>query len=370
MPDPVTASSIQDVVNFYLENFMAGTWADAARSYQHYVTANELFTNRRTKGAMSEKCSYNLKVRSADNTVADSFFKADSLNRADLGIKGEVKWHFQKTHFMVDAREPAMGSGSETQILDYLKMQESDMYDGFFEKNEDWFWTLPASPNDGTGGDPLPFGIPYWVVQDATAAFGFNGGHPGSYNDVGGVSRETYPKTKNGTFTYASMSNEDFGKKLSESLDKCHFRPPRPSAETVASRSTYQLYSPYKPYVDYQDLLYNSNDNIGTDMGKYRGGSPTDGAGVQYFRGIPWSWVPALTEVGGTARDLNEPIYGLNWSTLNVKTYADWFMKRSAPINLDDAHNTVVQWMDTGYQYYCTDSRANFVARAATASTT
>jgi len=365
----VTATNVQDVVNFYLENFMANTWADAARPYQDYTTARELFTKRRKRGAPSEKMTFNLKVNSSDNTVPDSFFKADSLNRQDLGIKGEVKWSFQKTHFMVDAREPAMNSGSELEILDYMKMQESDMYDGFFEKNEEYFWTLPASPNDGTSGDPLPFGIPYWLVSSTTAEFNFNTSLPGSYANIGNVVPATYPKWANGAFAWNSVSNDDFCRKMSEAMDKCHFRPPAPKGESVPSRS-YGLYSTYAPYQAYQDLLFNINDDIGQDAGKYRGGRPTGDLGTQHFRGIPWTWVPAMSEVGGVARDLNESIYGINWDTVEVKSYGDWFMKRGSPIILDEAHNTIVQWMDTGYQIYCKSRRQNFVGRQVTASST
>lgn len=369
MPASVTGSTIQDVMEFYLENYMANTWADAARPYQQYTTADELFTKRRKKGTISEKCTFNLKVRSADNTVPDSFFKADSLNRSDLGDKGSVNWHFQKTHFMADAREPALNSGSAVQILDYMKMQESDMYDGFFEKNEEYFWTLPASPNNGSNGDPLPFGVPYWLVSDTTEEFGFNGGLPGSYSDVAGLDPTEHTKWKNGTFAWNSVSNDDFCRKLSEAMDKCHFRPGKPMGEKVPNLN-WGLYSTYKPYQEYQDLLYGLNENIGPDAGKYRGGRPTNDIGVQYFRGVPWTWVPATTEVGGVARDLNESIYGINWDTFNVQTYGDWFMKRHTPIRLDDAHNTVVQWMDTGYQIYCDNRRSNFVGRQVTASST
>lgn len=364
----VTASNVQDIVNFYLENFTPKTWADAARDYQSYVTSTELFTSRKQAAPISERMTFNLKVNSAANTVADSLFKPDSVNRVDLGVKGTVKWSLQKTHFMYDEREPALNSGSETQILDYMKMQVSDMYDGFFEQNENWFWTLPTAPNDGTSGDVLPHGLPYWIVQSSTAAFGFNGGIPTGYSDVGGVSPTTYPKWKNGTFTYSSVSNEDFCKKLSEAIDKCHFKPPRPSGEDVPSRSSYKLYSGYQLYQDYQDLLYSMNDNIGADAGKYRGGRPSNDIGVQYFRGVPWEWVPALTTVGGAARDLNEPIYGVNWDTFAVKTYGPWFMKKGKAVSLDDAHNVTVQWMDTGLQYCCMNRRANFVGRASTAS--
>ena len=374
----VMPSDVGDITTYYLEHFMKDTWADAVRPYQYYTTARELFTKRRVKAPPSERMTFNLKVRQAENTVADSFFKADSLNRVDLGIKGTVKWHFQKTHFMVEKREPAMMSGSETQILDYLKMQESDMYDGFFQFNEDACWTVPAAPNDGTAGDPQPFGIPYWITQSTTAAFGFDGDYPIANHDtgydtntpIGGVSSDTYPKWKNGTATYASMSNSDFCKKMSEALNKCRFLPPKPGFGETVPQSSYGLYSSYKPFQDYEDLLYASNDDIGEDMGKYRGGKPSNETGAHVFRGIRWEWVPALSEVGGSSRDLYEPVYGVNWDTFQVKTYGDLFMDRSDPITLDSQHNTVVQWMDSGYQICCNSRRQNFVLRAATASAT
>lgn len=369
-------SDVGDITTFYLEDYMANTWADAVRSYQHFTTARELFTKRRVKAAPSEKMTFNLKVRKAENTVADSFFKADSLNRIDLGIKGEVKWHFQKTHFMVEKREPAMLSGSRTQILDYLKMQESDMYDGFFEYNEDKAWQVPTAANiAGTAGDPLPTGIPYWINQSQTDAFGFNGLTPianfnTGHGTIGNVSPTVYDKWRNGTATYASMSNSDFCKKMSEALNKCRFNPPKPGFGESVPSSNYGLYSSYKPFQDYEDLLYASNDDIGEDMGKYRGGKPSGETGHHVFRGVRWEWIPALTETGGAARDLFEPVYGINWDTFKVKTYGNLFMDRAAPIDLNGQHNTVVQWMDTGYQICCDSRRQNFVLSAATASAT
>jgi len=366
-----TSSDIQDIVNFYLEDYSEKKeWADLARDYQHFITAEELFSKRVERAPASEKCTFNVKHAKAENTVADSFFKADSLNRIDLGTKGTVKWHFQKTHFMVEKREPAMRSKSKTQILDYLKMQESDMYDGFFEANEDWFWTLPTAPNDGTAGDPLPFGLPYWIVQyTTTAPFGFNGGNPSGYTSgAAGLAVATYPKWKNGTALYASMSDSDFVAKLSESFDKCHFRAPRGGfGEKVPDRK-YSLCSSYKPFQDYQHHLYGSNDNVGSDAGKYRGGTPGNELGNQVFRGVDWEWVPALSLVGGDARDLNEPVYGINWDTFRVKNYDGLFMERSGPIELNMQHNTIVQWMDSAYQIICNNRRANFVLAAATAS--
>ena len=91
MPASITATDIQDVLEFYLENYMKNTWADASRPYQDYTTASELFTKRREKGTISEKMTFNVKIAQASNTVPDSFFKADSLNRVDLGdIRNEM----------------------------------------------------------------------------------------------------------------------------------------------------------------------------------------------------------------------------------------------------------------------------------------
>ena len=376
----IMPSDVGDITTFYLENYMAKSWADAVRPYQTHICADELFTKRRKKGAPSEKMTFNLKIRQADNTTADSFFKADSLNRVDLGVKGEVKWHFQKTHFMVDKREPAMLSGSKVQILDYLKMQESDMYDGFFQQNEEWCWNVPTAPNTGSTGDPLPFGIPYWITQSTTDAFGFNGDYPIANHDtgydtntpVGGVSSDTYSKWKNGTGRYTDGFADfaECSQVMSEAMDKCHFKPPRGGFGETEPQRNYGLYSTYEPFHGYETLIFSSNDVIGRDMGKWSTGKPANQLGTHVFRGIQWEWVPALTEAGGAARDLWEPIYGINWDTFDIYTYGDLFMDRSEPLTIDSQHNTIVQWMDTGYQICCKNRRENFVLRSKVVSTT
>jgi hypothetical protein len=363
-------SDVGDITTFYLENFMPKTWQDIARPRQFYAVT-ELLNKRRKMEPASEKTTWNLKVNSAANTTADSFFSEDSLNRIDLGIKAELKWSYQKTHMLWDRREPALRSSSETKILDYMDMQKTDMYDGFYEQNENWFWTLPTAPNDGSAGDPVPFGVPYYVTQSSTTAFGFNGDVPTNYTTVAGVSPTTYPKWKNGTFRYTSMNNGDFSKKLGEAMDKCQFGSPRPGSDNEEEPALdFELVSSYKPWQDYQDFLFESNDTTGMDAGKYRGGRPSYSMNYQMFRGVPWSWSPAISEVSGTARDLNEPVYGLNWSTWDVCSQNGLFMEQDEPIKLNNSHNTRVVWMDTALQYRCNNRRLNFVGRAVNASAT
>jgi hypothetical protein len=359
-----TASNIRDITVAYLEDSMQDEWADVARTYQHHMTADELFTKRLSEGSPSEKFTFNLKTDSADNTTADSFFKADSLNRTDLFRKGEVKWHFQNTHFVVDVREPVLRSGDKRRIFNYYEGLKSDMFDGCFKQNEIWTWTLPTAPNDGTTDDPLPYGIPYWIVDDAniSTTVALTGDTPTNYTLVGNVNSTNVPNWKNWQFNWSDMTNADFCKKASSLMRKCHFKPPKPTKEEkVPDFNNFAIYSDEVPFEDYEDALYGSNENVQEDMGRFRGGKPSGEVGYHYFRGVPWRWVPALSEAG-SAQVSSPTLYFINWDTFDVKSYGDLFMDMGDAVTLSQQHNTLVQWMDTGWQLCCTNRRANGVA--------
>ncbi|GAF70098.1 unnamed protein product, partial [marine sediment metagenome] len=355
---------IRDITVAYLEDFDDG-WANVVRKYQHHMTADELFTQRLTEGAPSEKMTFNVKTDEAANTVADTFFDADDLNRTDLFRKGEVKWHFQKTHFVVDRREPVLRSGDKTRIFNYFEGLKNDMYDGFFEQNEVWSWTNPTAPNDGTTGKPLPFGIPHWIVNDAniSTTVALTADTPtGTWSSgVGNITSANVPFWKNWQANYSSMDNDDFCKKLSSLMRKCHFKPPKPAKEeNVANFDKFALYSDETPFEDYEDALYGSNENVGEDMGRWRGGKPSTEVGTHIFRGCKWRWVPALSEAGDAQLSASA-VYAINWETFKVNSYGDLFMDMDDPLVIDSQHNTLVQWMDTGWQMCCTNRRANGV---------
>ncbi len=303
------------------------------------------------------------------NVQLDSFFNPDSLNRQDLGEEATVYWSMQKTHFAVDRREPGWGSNaSPSMIYNYLELQSVNMMDKFYDANERFIWTLPTDPNDGSAGQVAPWGIPYWVVQRKPAAVGPNGGTPCSYTNVAGLRRTTYPKQRNYTATSAAMSHADFVKKAAEMIDMMLWKPARTSSMEQAANYRFEMVSGYQPFQQYQDLVTASNDNLGFDMGKYRGDVPY---GTQIFRGVVWSWTDALTSAtlpDGTtnaAFDSKHPVYLLDWSTWELVGADGWYKKINEPITLDNPHNTVVVNMDTIYNLFCHNPRANGVIRTA-----
>ena len=99
------------------------------------------------------------------------------------------------------------------------------MYNDFFEGMEERMWTAPTS---NTQSPRPPSGIPFWLQQSATAAFGFNGGDPSGFAaGAGGIDSDTYPNWKNGTFTYNAISDDDALDKWAEACEKCYFKAPR-----------------------------------------------------------------------------------------------------------------------------------------------
>lgn len=364
MPNDVGLTA--DISLWYYDKHMPKGWRDAARPYQKYTFA-KLVKDRVKRNIRGTGCSFNMLVGDNANTEATQLYDDDTVTRTEMGLKGSLDWHMQKTHMLYDRREEVFQSRSldGERILDHLNQQKRAMYDGFFKQNEHYLWTSPAATADGTTGTPiLPYGIPYHVVKAASAGdFGFNGIHASGYSAWAGNSRSTYPELKNGTFTYADVTHEDFCQNLSEAFDKCNFSPPEaPVDGEIVPTQDYELLSHYTPYQKYQLLQIGSNDSIGPDMGKYRG---VVGKSVQYFRSVPWSYVPALALSSGTAEDTDEPIYGLDWSTWQLSAAEGMFMHIDPPQQQFGNHNVYVQWMDSIYQIICDLPRSNFVGHKA-----
>lgn len=350
---------INDILINYVEDYMPGVWVDANRDFNNYFVVQELFKKRMERGGDSPSTTFRFKTDEADNTIATELFDTDSLNRVELFEKATVYYALQKTHFEIDVRESGVQGSDPKQILNHLDGLASDMMDGFAQRNEEWFFTLPTAPNS-TNRKPL--GLPYWVVKSTATTeedFAFNGSNPSGYSDVAGLDRSTaaHSKLKNGTGVYVSLSATDGLKKLRTAVRKSNFRPPYDNKGEFRPDNRYMLISHDAPWETYQDLLFASNDNVGTDMGKY---NPRSADASLYFRGIPWMWCSALSESTSSGYDADQPIYGLDMSSWKVRQRGDWFMKKKM-VEMTNPHNVRVTWMDTILQYLCFSPRSNFV---------
>lgn len=356
-----TNATIRDIVNTHAESFTPDIWTDASRSHNNYFVVSEFFKKRMETGPDAPTFTHNFKVDESDNTVATELYDTDSLNRINLSAKGTVDYSIQKTHYVYDERESGVDGSDPSQILKHLDMQAADMMDGFAKKNNEWFLTLPVAPNTTNA---KPKGLLYWVVKSSSTAsqdFGFNGSNPSGYSDVAGLDRTSasYAKLKNGTFVYGSLTNTDGLRKLADAINKSNFKAPYDNKGEASTERRYLLLSHYTPWMTYQDLLFGANDNIGSDMGKYRSDNTIK------FRGIDWTWDSMFDDSTSPAYDSVEPIYGIDLNSWHAKKRGKWFMKNKT-VELSSPHNLVVVWMDSIYNFACVNPRTNFVGHKAT----
>jgi hypothetical protein len=364
---PVLPGDIADVVATYLAATDPQEYRDAARNRQFSVFGDLFVSNPIVKKKTKRYETYRVEFmnRRYNNTRNKSIDSADSLNRGSLATYGTLNMAFQDTHMVVNKLESAFTGGTEQEIVNYLDMHLVNMYDGFFEFNDDKLFQLPTYPNTV---DPLFWSIPYYITPYTTGdvGFGFNGGNPGSYTAVAGIDRSSAANSglKNGTGEFTTVDAMDFCRIGAEAYQKCNFKPyhtvKKERATEVVPEHRFHFFSDFTLWQEYQDIAYTSNDNIGIDQGKYRGGA---NAKANIFMNENWTWVPDRLESGAeTAVIGTRYFYGLDLSTWELHHYGDWFMKfEKNAIRLEDSHNTLVSWMEAPFQLFCNNPRNNFV---------
>ncbi len=367
----LTAEQIADCVLAYnAANVDKGKWRNRSRKYQRCPAYSE-FTSRKKDGEASATFTWDIKTTQYSNREYDSLYGKDSLNRENVMSKATSRYSMQKTHYLLDRREPAMLSGQTSRIYDYIDVQKANMHDANIEDNEEDMWRATVGPNDGTAGDIQVFGIPHYITATgATSTFGFNGGEASGYDRTAGLEKDVNAGLKNGNGTFTSMDELD--DLLNDAMDLSYFDPPYKGSAALGETTpdmSYVLWSTRKWYKEYSKYLYTMNDDIGRDAGKFRGELSKTG-GTMHYRGVPWSWIPAISKVSGTVRDLSESVYGLDLSTWSFMTQGGIWEQPTELLRVDDAHNVYKQFLDTISQLVCEDFQANFRLTQATASAT
>ncbi len=361
----ILVEDIPDVIKSYLARKRKQKYVDIARNRQRSIVSTFFFNNSTVKKETKKHTEY--EVRFMANRFNNSRWKhidsTDAPARGNLVIKGSTKMSFADTNMVVNALEPAFGSGGEEEVLNYLDLQYQNMQDGFIEFLDDTLFQLQP-----VGMDPPAWNtIPYWVVPGSATDFAFGGGNPSGYSGVAGLDRTTNANAglRNGTFKFSSVDPFDFGKKASEAIQKSGFKPyitvGKSRAQEEVAEQQFAFFSDFTLYQEYQDYFQSPsvNEPYGTDMSKGRGGK---GASPNQFMSMNWNYVPdKLVNGTETAVIGDRYFYGLDLSTWELNPYGEWFMKEMKDVRMSDNHNEYVTYMDTGLQLVCRNPRANFV---------
>jgi len=351
---PLLPDQVDDYVKLTIDNFTRKSWVDISLPLQEYIFPSKFFKSKVLNEAGGPFLKWQIQVTNTGSFQDGELFGSALTNVTDLVQTAQVEWTKQVVSFAYDQDEDFFQADADT-IIRQLEIREHSMYNDYFEGMESRIWTSPTS---STANPRKPKGIPFWLQQSTTAAFGFNGGNPSGFSaGAGSISSTTYPNWSNGTFTYVNITQDDALDKWSEATDKCYFMAPHSFNELDAGNGKWGFYTVHSVIQKLRKLTQTQNDNLGSDVGEYRG--------TPIFKSHPVTWAPELDTAGRDGQDTNDPIYGINFDTLN------WFYKRGrnmvrhAPQQLHPQYSTRNVILDSWGNMCCKNRRRNFVGRKA-----
>jgi hypothetical protein len=341
---PLTPDQVDDFVNLTLPLFKTYKWTDISLEHPEYISST-LIDEKKVVEIGGPKISFRVKTRNTGNARNTGMFAQDVTRVEDVTISAEVPWAMQTTNFSYDIYEDIFQSDRET-IIRELQIRDHDAMSDMAELNEENLWSAPTSPSD-----TRPMGIPFWLQKDAVTApeGGFNGGNPSGFpQGCAGVSSTTYPRWRNWTFGYTSITTDDLVRKVKKALAFTNFVAPVPHPELGYGESDYQIFTTYRVAEPLERLAETRNDNLGRDLARFMN--------TVTIGGVPVRWVPYLE-----ANDTSDPLYGVNWKVFRPFVKRDANMRRNPPKVAARQHTVREVHIDNWMNYICYNRRLCFV---------
>ncbi len=345
----LSIEQLDDFVHAYLQEYVMGEWQDISLPLQEYYFASRLFDKMKKAEMTTSLCKWKLEVRNPDNFQVVGLYHRDSSNRVNVLDDGSMRWAMTTTNYNYDLDEEIFGQGAK-QIVNYVKLREDGLMKSFFAGMEDlMFGEGPTSP---TQNPNPPSSLLWWITASATE--GFNGTEPTGFEStgVGGIKTSDYKAWKNRTFAYSAVSQADFVKKVTRSMDLCEFKPPLPRPDIAPSRPKWELLTTYSRVEACRDLLAQGNDNIGKDLATYQD--------TVMIRRVPLIHVPAWSNTESVNLRNDGIVLGVNWATFKWYYQAGRSQRKRKPYQHPEMSLVRVRPMDDSGQIVCFNRRGNF----------
>lgn len=359
----VDPQAIDDLFNMVNEDYFTfgKSFADLAALWPDAFCALNVLNRAQKKGG-SHKVTWRLKIANVGNYRSDvELYDEDAPARNKQFVEGyDTYTGFNiGTHF--DVNEDEFASPDVAVKVDFLKELISSAIQRLKLSFSADCWSWPA-----TASDKGLHGIPYWVAKStATTVTDFSLGGPSVYGDntVGGVDISTYTQYKNGTGVFATLASEDGLDLLSEAMNKCNFRTQSEmigSPEQRQKLPTWSMYTTYDNFEALERYTRNQNDNVGKDLGAYRGSVVFRQQPIMYLWELDEQEIEDGIANPAYGKHTDNPIYGVNWTTFKfLHKLGSGFEKNGPRPAPNQRHVRRVDW-DQFAQLVCDDRRKNF----------
>jgi hypothetical protein len=266
----------------------------------------------------------------------------DQVNIPNLLSQLQIPWRHLQTNWALMYQTDILMNRGRSMILNVIKPRRASALLALVKELENKAWgDVPAVTDT-----KLPYGIQYWIVENATA--GFNGALPGSHTTIGGVNLDTTDNFKNYTDQYVSVTKTDLIKRMRTAHRKIDFRSPVTVNDYRGSMGQrFRIYVPEDVIVSMEDLGEGQNENLGRDLASMDG--------TMTFRRHPVIWVPKLDERS------DDPVYMIDHSTFYPVCMKGDYLRESEATKAPNQHNVYQVFVDMTYNYLCVDRRRNAV---------
>lgn len=268
----------------------------------------------------------------------------------------QINWRHAHVPWAFTYQEVLMNSGRSL-VFNVVKPRRLDALISMAEELEAKAWSSPSSTNKTE-----PYGIPYWIVYNATD--GFNGGAASGHTLVAGVDLTTTPNFKNWSVTYTNVTKADLISKLRTAHRKCRWMSPvNVNDYRKSENAEFRLYTNETRISALEDLGEAQNENLGRDLASVGTSGDVKYAegGQLVFRRHPIIWAPQLDDSSVFSSPAN-PVYGVDHSTFYPVCMVGDFFRETKPMQLQNQPNVFRVDMWISYNFLCVDRRRNFVA--------
>lgn len=271
-------------------------------------------------------------------------YDEDQGNIGDHLVELDVPWRHADTTWQVHFVHDVLMNSGKQMVNNVIMPRRAGAMIDLAAELEDKCWAAPA-----VGNDTEPYGIPYWLVKNATT--GFNGGYPGSHTDIAGINLTNHPNFKNYTFKYTGVVTEADALRLMRAAHLAiRFKSPIGVPEFRGAKGQrYRIYVNDETYLQMEDVAMQRNDNLGTNLAAI---SSVDG--VPTFKKHPIVNVPKLNA------DTQYPIYMLDRATIYPVVLEGDHLRETVR-EIPNKHNLTRTITELTYNFLCTDRRQNAV---------
>lgn len=266
----------------------------------------------------------------------------DDVNIGDVMKTINIPWRHTTTNYGWERREILVNNGA-SRIVDIMKVRRADAMISLAALMETDFWSKPADSTDKL----KVFGVPYWVVKNATA--GFNGGDPSGFTGgAGSLTVATAPRWNNYTAPYVAISKADLITAMRRAYRLIQFVAPIDIPDyRRGNGATYRMYCNIDTITGIETLGEQQNENLGRDIASMDG--------KLTFRGNPIIWIPQLDT------DTTDPLYMLNFDKFGPVCLTGDYMRETDPKVVANQHNDFVVHIDLTWNLLCDDRRCQAV---------